>query len=918
MRIRRQMVRLFAAALGLAGQIAAAAVVSNNFDGPQVSWQLLDGRPDGRLLSHGCVSDQARQGTGSERLVYVVPGGESLHFACQVGRLPVVDEFEAAVWLRSNRPGAVLAARVVLPRSKAPHSDAARTLLVTGDALESVDRWQQLRIQNLPRLLAAQVRVLRATQRAKIDSHEAYVDAIVLVAPGGPDNATLWTDALEVDGVLLTATTEAQRTVAPAVFSAPNWPHTSTPGTSGAMPSAAATVHFRGKTLIVAGRPFFSRGIDWNGEPFAFLAARGFNTIWLEEPPTVEQLTQATQANVWLVCRPPSPEQLAVRDFENAPTRVLAWQLTSPSGAHQLDYHRRWADQLRDMAGDSARPVLISPRGDWLPVSQLADVLVADHPAASVLSTSECAEWLTQLPLLARAGTPFWASVPTQPRVATHKQAAMLTAGLDRTPTMLPDRQIEALLAAVLSSGCRGIRYESSTPLDASDLVTRRRAALLEQWNDRVELIEPWLATGKRGVDVAATVGSIRGVVWTVERARLFLPTQSLSMAESQESPLQKSVLLIPGIPLSNEAFALSPASFQTLASQRVAGGLRVELPRDFDGYVLMTEDPSVIAKYRQRVARGARRTAQVQYGLAAGESRALAEAARQLQNWGFNTKQLDLAIGSADADAKAAGAALTAGNFALAYKQAARASRTLESAIDEARIALPQGPTFDSVPCFERPVPLVARAAFDRSFAALRAGENQLSGGDFEDLDLLRQVGWQHVEDPLPGIQTTVALSGVAPRDGRYCLRLAAAADSAGEAPQIVARAPAWITTPPFRALAGEFLEISGWVRVTEPIRGSIEGLEIADSIGGHELALRIRHTEGWQPFRLVRATKDTTEVTLTFALHGMGSVEVDSVMVRSLTAPQVKRLPSPAAEPGPAFPDSVRRPVYPPVMPQ
>lgn len=915
MRFRRFTALLIAvAAWGATVRVAASAVFSESFDGPELCWRLLDARSDARVLAHGSVTDQARQGTGSERLICTSPGGESLHFACPVGRLPVVDEFEAGIWLRSNLPGTSLAARVILPRSKSPDSDAARSLIVVCDTLESTDRWQQLRVTNLPQLLAAQVRVLRATQRTAIDPREAYVDAIVLVVPGGSESTTVWTDELEVDGVaLVSAPADSRAGASPAVFSAPSWPQSSRDSAPASPTAHAASVQFRGTTLLVAGRPFLSRGIDWNGEPFAFLAARGFNTIWLDELPTAEQTAQATQANMWLVCRPPLPDQLTELGIGTSLERLLAWSLGSPRGPHELDYFRRWADELRDSESGSTRPILITPRGDWLPASQLADALVADHPAAATLREPEFAGWLAQLPLLARPGTPLWVTVPTQPRTTTRKQAALLMPGLARTPTILPDRQIEDLLTIATISGCRGLHFESESPLDGTDAVTRRRAALLEQLNDRLELIEPWLTIGKRASDASTTDGAIRGIILQAERARLYVPDHPFAGADLSDAGAQNLALLIPGIPQSNEAFALSPAGFQQLVSKRVAGGIRIELPREYNGYVLLTEDPAVVTRYRQRVARGARRAAQVQYGLAAGQSRALADAARQLQAGGISTKPLDEAIRVADADTRAAGASLTAGNFAVAYRQAARASRALESAIDQTRRGIPQGPAFDSVPCIEQPTPFVARAAFERSFAGLRADDNQLVGGDFEDLDLLRQVGWQHVEDPLPGIQTKVALSGTLPHDGRYSLQLVSMADSLVDSPQIVARAPAWITTPPFRVVAGEVLEISGWVRVEQPLTGSVEGLEITDSLGGHELALRIHKTEGWQPFRLVRATTDTTNATLTFALHGLGSVAIDSVMVRSLAGPKVKRLPSTGDDPGLVFPNSAARPVYP-----
>ncbi|MGD9637280.1 MAG: hypothetical protein AB7U97_28655, partial [Pirellulales bacterium] len=530
------------------------------------------------------------------------------------------------------------------------------------------------------------------------------------------------------------------------------------------------------------------------------------------------------------------------------------------------------------------------------------------------LAKRDVATWLLQLPLLARPGTPFWTAVPTQPGPKTREQSAWLTRGDARTPTVLADRQIEDLIVSVTTSGNCGILFQSATPLDAADAASRRRAALLEQWNDRLSLIEPWLTIGKSVGGATSTDGSMTGVVLQAERARLFLPTQT-AVQDSAATDLTKRVaLIIPGVPVSNEAFALSPAGFQSLASERVAGGTRIEVPRDFDGYILMTEDAAVVTSFRQRTARGARRAAQVQYGLAAGQSRSLADAAKRLQTFGVSTKSLDQAIAAADADLKLAGASITAGNFETGYRQSTRALRTLDRALDEADRTAANGPAFDSLPSIAQPAPFLARVALDRALAALRTSENQLLGGDFEDLEQLRLSGWQHVEDPIPGIQTSVELSGNAPHEGRYSLQLASLSSSPGHGPQIIARAPVWITSPSFRATAGEVLEISGWVRIDQPIGGNIDALEIVDSLGGRELALRVRQTDGWQPFRIIRGSKETTNVTLTFALHGLGTACLDGVMVRSLAPPQLKRLPSISNDPGPDFPNSARRPMYPP----
>ena len=84
------------------GVVWADAAVFRSFDGPELTWQLGDGRPGVGVVSHGCVGDDARQGSGSEHLVVAAPMGDSLHFICPVGRLPVLEEFAARLWVKAK------------------------------------------------------------------------------------------------------------------------------------------------------------------------------------------------------------------------------------------------------------------------------------------------------------------------------------------------------------------------------------------------------------------------------------------------------------------------------------------------------------------------------------------------------------------------------------------------------------------------------------------------------------------------------------------------------------------------------------------------------------------------------------------------------------------------------------------------
>ena len=153
--------------------------------------------------------------------------------------------------------------------------------------------------------------------------------------------------------------------------------------------------------------------------------------------------------------------------------------------------------------------------------------------------------------------------------------------------------------------------------------------------------------------------------------------------------------------------------------------------------------------------------------------------------------------------------------------------------------------------------------------------------------------VGWQHVSHPLAGVEARAELSTDNPHHGRYCLELRASAATPKQTAAFVPSAPIWITSPPVRVEKDQIVEITGWVRVDDPITGSVDGLQIVDSLGGAELTLTIGRTSGWQPFHIVRAVTESTDLRLTFALTGLGTAHIDGVMVRTLQQPVARRLP-------------------------
>ena len=65
------------------------------------------------------------------------------------------------------------------------------------------------------------------------------------------------------------------------------------------------------------------------------------------------------------------------------------------------------------------------------------------------------------------------------------------------------------------------------------------------------------------------------------------------------------------------------------------------------------------------------------------------------------------------------------------------------------------------------------------------------------------------------------------------------------------------------------------------KPITGAQDGLLVYDSLAGMQLAERIPASRGWREFALYRAAPTDGDVSITFALTGMGEAHIDDVTI-------------------------------------
>src|SRR5690606_22723126 len=155
-------------------------------------------------------------------------------------------------------------------------------------------------------------RLMSTDPNEKIDPHEAYVEHVVLVVPGGTDQSLIEIDQLTVMGVA----TDKPAFDGPALsFGGDSeGPLLQAPGATNPKKGEScrpSTVRRHGNTMTVENQPLVPRMIEYRGEPMELVADLGFNAILLAEPATEAQLQAARAAKLWVVCPPPKIDVLA-------------------------------------------------------------------------------------------------------------------------------------------------------------------------------------------------------------------------------------------------------------------------------------------------------------------------------------------------------------------------------------------------------------------------------------------------------------------------------------------------------------------------------------------------------------------------------------------------------------------------------
>jgi hypothetical protein len=210
MNLARRLVYLVAIAGFVAGGLAmsrgeqiekesdGAGALTDGFETPQPSWEREYTDTNVRLLAHDRSNRAAHGGQLSEHFHFESGVGSQFFVSYPLPRVPVTPDLSLGLYVRSNRQGVHLYAKVMLPADIDPVTKAPSYVLLPGTVFSRMDRWENLELKEMLPAIEQQARVLRATTRRPVKLDGAYVDRVVVNLMGGAGETEVFLDDLTV------------------------------------------------------------------------------------------------------------------------------------------------------------------------------------------------------------------------------------------------------------------------------------------------------------------------------------------------------------------------------------------------------------------------------------------------------------------------------------------------------------------------------------------------------------------------------------------------------------------------------------------------------------------------------------------------------------------------------------------------
>jgi hypothetical protein len=850
----------------------------DDMDGTQPVLRLLD---TGGFTLVGQYIDRSSEGLsgGVEAVHLQGPAGESAHLVFHLPAAPVITELKYAAMIRCNRPGVQIAARVILPRSINSKTGSPHEILLRGGNISRGLPSERLVLDLIPKLLERQARVARLQTTDSIDEREAYVADLVFLVPGGNGITEFGVDWIELYGIVQSPNVDSNlhQISAEELFEGPVLQGIYAEQSPPPPPQAAQRA--------VEASPVH-RIIEWQGESFDMLAQLGFNTAWLPNEATAEQLEEARKIGMRLVCPPPPAEILAHEGIPQKWNPLLAWDLGQLIARDDLQSVEKLQHLIQQHDPDPSRLTIMRCEQLSRDASRTTNAIVLGREVLGTdITLQDYVTWIGQRQRIARPGTPIWATLESEFAPLRAQQVAALGSSVKDVAFCASYEQLAAMTAAAMSVKCRDYVFTSESSLAENNAAAQERTRNLELINMRLKLLTPWLATGKiTGVGRSSAPG-LSAMVFQAERSHLLIPINWSRNFRSQQSLYIEGPVnfVVPGVAETTDVYLLTLAGTKRLRHERTTGGLQVfveSLPAD--GMIMLTSDAQAFSQVSQYLRTIGGRATRLHRDSVAQRLNDMESAAAELTHEANGAQAVKAVLSRARMSLAICDRDLKNSYVELAYSRTGE----VDQLIAQAEYVLRNGNGSNSslsTP-LEFHISTLDKEQQLKSSVAHSKGAPKISC-DFENLADLLQAGWRHRQLPVLGVTSAVRLCPDFPHQGSYCLELDANAVDASVPVAVVPNAPVWIQSPAIDVRAGELIEISGYARVEQELIGSVDGLEIVDSLGGPGMATRIKLAPNWEEFRILRGVPTHGRLVVSIALSGLGRAQVDDLVVRTLS---------------------------------
>lgn len=871
---------------------------------------------------HRLTSDHVHSGQRSETIQIEAKTGHYVHYTYNLGRAPVTEDFNASLWVRANRPGVQLLARVVFPKEFDPNNTGhPLTVLLPGERYQIAQHWQPLALPTPVKLLREQQHLLANTLKREINAADAYVDQLVLNVYAGPGETRVWIDDLEAGPAF-----DPPSPVTPPGTGWDKGGRQKTPALP-AVNHRPDEVRLQGGHLKVGDERLFLLGIRHTGTPLPVLREAGFNTVWLDDSAPAGLIEEAANNGFWIVpmLHPPQlveqshgkvrGQLVANAAFHRNVGRflreqsVLCWDLGDNL---PFEKHRGIMNTAQSIHNvDPLRPLSADVRDGFLAYALAGNqqLMIGTHrwPLMTSLELKGYRDWLMQRRTLLPAGAFCWTWIQT------HLPDWFLTSAYDggrgrfREPIGPHPEQIRLLTYIAVGCGYRGLGFWSDRFL-ADSHMGRDRLLALARLNQELRMLEPLLVAVKDEPQwIQTLLPKIKGLpdmpnpnvvaaVLRCEKAVLVLPiwVGPGSQYVPPKGHIPQLRLKVPVVPENYVAWEISPGRIHTYPSKPVLGGKEITI-QDFSltSAIVFTSDligrGSLVPRFQEMQRSMSKDAAQWTHDQAQEEIVKAAQVHEALKKMDKKLHDGDELLNTARQWLKKSHRNRIDGKFLEAYSAAQLALRAVRILMREhwdaamrhltTPVACPFAVSFYTLPRLWR---------YLDELVEMRAGENVLPEGDFEWPPFKRQKAWGLEEIPsLDDVEGEAKRVANNPREGRQCLMLRLQPKNALKAAQVLERTFLAIHSPAVHLPPGTPVRISAWVRVPAPILGSPDGALLYDSAGGEPLAVRLAEpTLSWRQFILYRTVPPSGKIHVSMALTGLGTVYFDDIRIEPLSS--------------------------------